>query len=106
MSNMIGIGSVVVCIDADPASFVRPEWTEHARPGDMHGLTEGGVYVVRWIGEYYSVWSEQFIIAVKLNEIIRPCEDAPYNIKRFRPAKRTNISIFTAELKELEIAGS
>jgi hypothetical protein len=90
---MIDTGSVVVCIDAK-CHF----------GGDMDGLKEGGVYTVRWAGYFLHINRPVSLPHVHLSEIThRFCKyhgvEVPYLLSRFRPAKPTDISVFTKELK-------
>lgn len=99
---MFEVGQKVVCVDADPQTYVQLPVVF-----DSH-LAEGVVYTVREV--LPCVWDSSQI-AVRLMEITRRsgyviangvhqyCPDAPYRATRFRPVKTTCIDVF---LKMLE----
>lgn len=87
---MFHVGQVVVCVDTKPENGV-------SRP--FHEIVEGGVYTVRWVGEYEDA------LCIRLAEVLRatPCpyrqeSDVPFLARRFRPAVKTDISTFTEML--------
>jgi hypothetical protein len=92
------VGQKVVCVDAGGHDRYVPRGFKSSR--EMHGLTEGRVYTVRWVGP--ALFG---VMGIRVDEIIRPdCpifgREAAFAAARFRPVveRKTDISLFTAML--------
>lgn len=99
--SRFGIGDLVVCVDDDPDSYRVPglEYEAHS----LDGLERGRVYTVRGFYDgsspiHNEMWQRGYVY---LEEIVRPelyGLDPLYANGRFRPVKKTDISVFTQML--------
>jgi hypothetical protein len=97
---MIDIGDMVVCVDARPPL-----------PDLVYPLVEGCVYTVRaFTGTHFGFGPNGEALeepAIALEEVENPEHEYGFFLRRFRPVKRTDISVFREALnpiknKELE----
>lgn len=84
---MFDINEKVVCVDAKNTTI----W-------DTKELSEGAIYTIRWIG-MFNHWTDGEHLCVRLFETDRDGDDIPFNVRRFRPVRKTDISVFEAMLK-------
>lgn len=91
------IGDQVICVDATPCTC----------PG-LPDLKLGAIYTIRDIDRRACPYVEA---TVRLLEIVGPVTpsclgpwEAGYREDRFRPLRKTDISIFTAMTRELQVA--
>ena len=82
---MFHIGQLVVCVEDCPIDTGDQSFTK---------LEKGRVYTIRdYVTDY--VFSAGSHDAIKLEEVVRNRWDDPYGALRFRPVRKTDISIFT-----------
>ncbi len=93
---MFDIGQQVVCVNAKPYHPLA----------NLDGLAEGTVYTIRWIGEFTDRLGTE--VCIRVEEIHRPAgsiqipdgplvhypADEPYQLNRFRPVRKSDISVF------------
>lgn len=80
---MFRVGQKVVCVDASKIAH-----DEFGRDVDTRDIVEGGIYTIRWVGEYEGVACVRLVGVFRyhspIGTIIRGI-DCPFRASRFRP---------------------